>query len=105
MDRVQEPSNSECCAAALEPLEHMASRVREIIVYSCRLGNWRTSLNIAAYLFEATTVQAEKQPLLANGSETTSVSRQRLRRHVPAVTDTYVTLEVLLETVFSTWSV
>jgi hypothetical protein len=30
-----------------------------------------------AYLFKARTVEPEKQPLLANGSETTFVSRQR----------------------------
>jgi hypothetical protein len=33
------------------------------------------------------------------------VSRQRLGKHVPAVTDTHATIEVLLETVFSTRSV
>jgi hypothetical protein len=34
---------------------------------------------IVAYLLKARTVQPEKQPLLENGSETTSVSRQRPR--------------------------
>jgi hypothetical protein len=33
------------------------------------------------------------------------VSRQRLGKHVPAETDTHATIEVLLETMFSTWSV
>jgi hypothetical protein len=44
-------------------------------------------------------MEPEKQPLLANGSETTFVSRQRLRKYIPAVTDTHATIEVLLETV------
>jgi hypothetical protein len=47
----------------------------------------------------------EKQPLLANGSERTFVSRPQLGKHVPATTDTYATIEVLSETLFSTWSV
>jgi hypothetical protein len=35
----------------------------------------------------------------------TAVSRQRLGKHVPMATDTNVTVEILLKTVFSTWSV
>jgi ParB-like chromosome segregation protein Spo0J len=62
-------------------------------------------LYIVAYLLKARTVEPEKQSLLANGSETIFVSRQRLGKHVPAAMDTYVTIEVLLETVFSTRSV
>jgi hypothetical protein len=58
-----------------------------------------------AYLLKARTVEPEKQPLLTNGPETTFVSRQRLGKHVPGVTDTHATIEVLLETVFSTRSV
>jgi hypothetical protein len=54
-----------------------------------------------AYLLKSRTVKPEKQPLLANGSETTFVFRQRLGKHVPAATDTLATIEVLLETVFS----
>jgi hypothetical protein len=54
------------------------------------------------YFLKARTVEPEKQPLLANGSETTFVSRQQLGKHVPAATDTYATIEVLLETTFST---
>jgi hypothetical protein len=50
-------------------------------------------------------VETEKQPLLANGSETTFASRQRLHKHVPAATDTPATVEVLLKIVFSTRSV
>jgi hypothetical protein len=34
-----------------------------------------------------------------------SVCMQRLGKHFPAATDTHATIEVLLETVFSTWSV
>jgi hypothetical protein len=60
--------------------------------------------NIMSYLLEARTLEPEKQPLLANGSET-FVSRQRLRKHVPTTTDTHATIEVLLETVFSARSV
>jgi hypothetical protein len=48
---------------------------------------------------------SQRQPLLANDSETTFVSRQRLCKHVPAATDTHSTVEVLLETLFSTRSV
>jgi hypothetical protein len=50
-------------------------------------------------------VEPEKQPLLANESETTFVSRQWVSKHVPVATDTHATIEALLETVFSTWSV
>jgi hypothetical protein len=65
------------------------------IIYEC----------IVAYLLKARTVEPEKHPLLANGSETAFVSRQRLGKHVPAAMDTHATVEVLLETVFSTRSV
>jgi hypothetical protein len=58
-----------------------------------------------AYLIKARTVEPEKQPLLANGFETTFVSRQRLGKHVPAATDTHAIIEVLLETAFSARSV
>jgi hypothetical protein len=34
-----------------------------------------------------------------------AVSRQRLGKDVPAATDIHTTIEVLLETVFSIWSV
>jgi hypothetical protein len=61
--------------------------------------------DIVAYLFKVRTVEPEKQPLLAKGSETTFVSRQRFSKHVPEVTDTHATLEVLLETAFSIRSV
>jgi hypothetical protein len=49
-------------------------------------------------------VEPEKQTLLANGSETTFVSRQRLCKHVPAATDTHESIELLLEKVVSTRS-
>jgi hypothetical protein len=58
-----------------------------------------------AYSLKARTVEAEKQLLLENGSETKFVFRQRLGKHVPAATDTHATIEVLLKTVFSTRSV
>jgi hypothetical protein len=51
-------------------------------------------------LLKARIVEPGKQQLLENSSETTFVSRQRLGKHVPAATDTYVTIKVLLETVF-----
>jgi hypothetical protein len=38
-------------------------------------------INIVAYLLKARTVETEKQPLLANDSETTFVSRQRTRNN------------------------
>jgi hypothetical protein len=49
------------------------------------------------YLLKARTMEPEKQLLLANGSETTFVSRQRLRKHVPAATDTHATREILFK--------
>jgi hypothetical protein len=58
-----------------------------------------------AYLLKAKTMLPEKQPLLANGCETTFVSRQLLGKHVLAAMDTYATIEVILETVFYTRSV
>jgi hypothetical protein len=58
-----------------------------------------------AYLLKARTVETEKQTLLANDPETTFVSRKRLGKHVPAATDTLATIELLLETAFSTRSV
>jgi hypothetical protein len=61
--------------------------------------------NIVAYLRKARFVEPEKQPLLANGSETTFVSKRRLGKYVPTATDKRATIEVLLETVFSTRSV
>jgi hypothetical protein len=57
------------------------------------------------YLFKARTVEPEKQPMLENGFETIFVCRQRLGKHIPAATDTYGTIEVLLEIIFSTRSV
>jgi hypothetical protein len=45
------------------------------------------------------------EPSLCNDHEisnyTRAVSRQRLGKHIPAATDTHATIEVLLETVFS----
>jgi hypothetical protein len=49
-------------------------------------------------------MEPEKQPLLVKSSETTFISRRQLGKHIPAATDTYATTEVLLEIVFSTWS-
>jgi hypothetical protein len=63
------------------------------------------NLHIMTYLLKVRTVEPEKQPLLANGSETTFVSRQRLGKHISAETDSHATIEVLLETVSSTRSV
>jgi hypothetical protein len=51
-------------------------------------------------LLNARAVEPKKQPLLANVSETTSVSRKRLGKHVPAETDTHATIVVLLKKVF-----
>jgi hypothetical protein len=45
-------------------------------------------------------MEPEKQPMLANGSETTFVSRQRLGKHVPPATHARATTELLFETVF-----
>jgi hypothetical protein len=53
--------------------------------------------NIIVYLLKARTVKPEKRPLLANGSEITFVSRQRLGKHVPAATHT---IKVLLKRCF-----
>jgi hypothetical protein len=57
---------------------------------------------MVAWLLKARTVESEKQPLLANGSETLFFCRQRLAKQLPAATDKHVTTEILLETVFST---
>jgi hypothetical protein len=57
------------------------------------------------YLLKARTVEPEKQPLLANGSETTFISSHRLDKHVPAAKDMHTTIQVPLETVLSTRSV
>jgi hypothetical protein len=40
-----------------------------------------THIHIVVYFPKVATVESEKQPLLANGSETTFVSRQRLGKH------------------------
>jgi hypothetical protein len=42
---------------------------------------------IVAYLLKARAVELEKQPLLANGSETTIISGQWLSKHVPVETN------------------
>jgi hypothetical protein len=52
-------------------------------------------VDIVAYLLKARTVEPEKEPLLANGSETTSVFRQRLGKHDPVATDTHATIQIL----------
>jgi hypothetical protein len=56
-------------------------------------------INTAAYLLKANTEEPEKQPLLANGTETTFVSGQRLGKHVHATTDKHATIVALLEMV------
>jgi hypothetical protein len=58
-----------------------------------------------AYVLIARSVEPEKQLLVANDSETTIISTQQLGKHVPVATDTHATIEVLLETVYSTWCV
>jgi hypothetical protein len=63
------------------------------------------TVSIVTYLLIARTVDPEKQPLLANGSESTFVSMQRLGKHILAATDTQSTVEVLSEMVLSTHSV
>jgi hypothetical protein len=67
-------------------------------------GRTTIKVNTVAYLLKATTVEPEKQPLLANGSETTVVFRQQLGKRIPMAANMHATIEVLLETVFSTWS-
>jgi hypothetical protein len=52
-----------------------------------------------AYLREVKNLEPEKQPLLANGSETKFNSRQQLPKHVPTARDTHATVKVLLERV------
>jgi hypothetical protein len=51
--------------------------------------------DIVAYVLKARTVEPEKQPLLANGSETTIDYRRQLGKYVPTATDTHATIEVL----------
>jgi hypothetical protein len=45
-------------------------------------------------------VAPEIQPLLANGSETTFLSKKLLGKHILEATDAYATIEVLLKTMF-----
>jgi hypothetical protein len=73
-------------------------------LYGCQVS-------IVAYLLKARTAETEKQPLLANGSEITFVSRQhilnkqeyttaakeRLGKHVLEATDIYVVRAEMLE--------
>jgi hypothetical protein len=54
------------------------------------------------FLLKERTVELEKEPLSANGSQTTFVSRQRLGKHIPAATDEHVTIEIMLEMRVST---
>jgi hypothetical protein len=60
------------------------------------------------YLTQAHNKHRHTEPLLCNDLEiskyTRTVSRQRLGEHVPAATETHVTIEILLETAFSTQS-
>jgi hypothetical protein len=70
--------------------------------YICITAESSECLGIVAHLFKARTLEPEKQPLLAIGSDTTFVYRQRFGKHVPAAKDTQ---EVLLEMVFCTQSV
>jgi hypothetical protein len=49
-----------------------------------------------AYSLKARTVEPEKQPLLANDSETTLFSMLRLGKHVRAAMDAHATREALL---------
>jgi hypothetical protein len=61
---------------------------------------------IVSYLLKARTVEPEEQPLLGNRPANTPVARQWLNsRYVMAVTDTYATIEEMLEAVFSVPSV
>jgi hypothetical protein len=54
-----------------------------------RVKSVRSCVNVQG---KARPVDPEKQPLLANGSETTIVCRQRLGKYVPAATDAYATI-------------
>jgi hypothetical protein len=58
-----------------------------------------------AYLLKARIVEPEEEPLLANGSETTFVSKQSLGKHVPAAMHKHATIKALLETMYSIRSV
>jgi hypothetical protein len=68
-----------------------------------------SSPNIVAYLLKTKTVERKKQPLLFNDrvliKYIIAVFRQRLGKHVLAVTDTDATIEVQCETVFYSRSV
>jgi hypothetical protein len=57
-------------------------------------------LYIVAYVLKARTVEPYKQPLLANGYETSFVSRQMLGKHIPAATNTHETIEILWKRYF-----
>jgi hypothetical protein len=49
-----------------------------------------------AYLLKAGTVEHKKEPLLANGSEITFVSMQRLSKYVLAATNKHATIELFV---------
>jgi hypothetical protein len=51
--------------------------------------------NTVAYLLKARTAEPEKQPFLANSSESTFISGQQLSKHIPAAMDMNTTIEEL----------
>jgi hypothetical protein len=55
----------------------------------------RRQYHIVAYLLKARTVEPEKQPLLANGSESAFVSTQRRSKHISAATNPDATIKEL----------
>jgi hypothetical protein len=57
-------------------------------------------ISFVAYLLKTRTVGPKKEPWLANGSETTFVSSERMSKHVPPATDTNAIIEVVFKRCF-----
>jgi hypothetical protein len=81
----------------VDSLEYYAYQQRVIVLKPNRVSIFilLVTVSIVAYLLKARTVERENKPLLANGSETTFLCRQRLGKYVPAATDKHAATEVL----------
>jgi hypothetical protein len=69
------------------------------------LTRWRIKINTVACLLKARIVKPAETAVARDGTANTPFARQWLSsRHVIAATDTHVTIEELLEAVFSSQS-
>jgi hypothetical protein len=58
------------------------------------------TFNNVTYLLKVGTVVTEEQLMLANGSETTFISRQWFSKHIPTAMDTHAIIQVARNGVF-----